>query len=136
LIAIFSVGSKKGYITIQSKERIVLMDTISPASTNGDNTFMLQDPDRILLLTLPADMISYLDGESGKFYSETVNLEYDKVSKTLTHASATAAYAVYRAQKQMRSEMIAPFNRWVQYALRAVQAQLEQEGSTSVQTTA
>jgi len=125
-------GSKRGYTTIQSKERIVLMETKSPASTNGD--FMLnpekadQEPGpMVLLMPSHAYQAGYLteNPEDNRF--ETVMLEFDPKTHTVTHPSATAGYAVFRTDCIAQGIPSVSYAAWLRTANLHVQKELTEK---------
>jgi hypothetical protein len=114
---------------IQSKERIILMETNSPASTNG--AFMLSNDKRqARTITIPilididsvpqmrrwADLVQESDVINQSVLA-TVNVDWDTRTETLTHASVTGAYANYQSIHRMRQENILPFPRWLEFAM-------------------
>jgi len=108
-------GSKEGYTTIQSKERIVLMETNSPASTNGGSTFMLVQSDETIMISMPAHawLTGYV-GEDPLF--DQIQLELNLRTLQLTHPSATAGFAVFRQNCQALGIPQVSFATWVRSA--------------------
>jgi hypothetical protein len=131
MIEICSVGNKRGYNTLQSKERIVSMETNSPASTSGAKTPLdIADTRRIVIVQIPVhyeDLVSYVrNPEDGLPTSiDLVNVEWEPGPGVLTHGSATAAYAVYQSHARMRKESFLTFPQWLEAALAAVQTQVQ-----------
>jgi len=124
LTEICIVGNKSGYTTIQSKERIVLMETNSPASTNGESEFMLRQQNLPITIDIPAD-VTVVTQDRDTSETEMVQVEYDPKLQVLTHGSATAAYAVYRSLNRMRGLSTLPYETWLRTALVVAKTRLD-----------
>jgi len=91
------------------------METTSPVSTNGDSTFMLEQPDETMMITIPSH--AWLTGYVGEVESfDSIQLELNLRTLQLTHPSATAGYAVFRQNCQAQGIPFLSFNHWVRSA--------------------
>jgi hypothetical protein len=109
------------------------METNSPASTNGANTFMLKNVPNTRMVHVPQN----IDTEMAPFIKDTVknytlflngeayNSEYDVPilvveldlkSRTIVHQSATSAYAEYRTIMVGLGLNFRPYNQWLALA--------------------
>jgi hypothetical protein len=131
IIESFAVGNKSGYTTIQSKERIVLMETKSPASTNGDTQFLLPQVDETMMISLPAH--AWLTGYVGEEASfDQIQVELNLRTQQLTHPSATAGYAVFRQNCQVQGIPPLSFANWVRSATLRAQAEHDRSKESGV----
>lgn len=123
------------------------METKQPASTDGAKGIIAQQARSPLhpILKIPQDLgaenlAQEIEGfqQNGSFNEPTLHVEVDPLTHTLTHGSATAAYANYQAIKRMRREDFLTFPQWLEYVMAALEAtnQLALENSTLNQTTA
>jgi hypothetical protein len=91
------------------------METTSPVSTNGDSTFMLEQPDETIMISIPAHawLTGYVgDGE----VFDSIQLELNLRTLQLTHPSAMMGYTVFRQNCQALSIPTVSFQNWMKAA--------------------
>jgi hypothetical protein len=146
MIGICRVGSKRGYTTIQSKERIVLMETKSPASTSGASTLELdripeassqgfhgptEGMERLVTLTVPADLENFEIPTEHEDHFPPVLIDVkigQGLKPTLTHESATTAYAIYKTHAVEIGKIPYSYPQWLRMASQALPTRLSKEG--------
>lgn len=99
------------------------METNSPASTNGVNLFMLGEARPTIAISLPSH--AGLPSLSGRErYFDPVNAEIHSKTHLLTHPSATAAYAAYKADSVLQGWKPVEFRIWLVAAQQLIQEEL------------
>jgi hypothetical protein len=122
MILICSVGSKRGYITIQSKERIVLMETKSLASIDGARlpnvltrvVWVPMDPEAYTLQDFMAYFTTPTDGVVLNL--ATVELYYRGKQKG-TIKDPMKAFQAYQTYVWSRGQLSRPYTIWLSLIL-------------------
>jgi hypothetical protein len=152
MIVICSVGSKRGYIIIQSKERIILMETNSPASTFGARLPLDEADSRsvqVVQVPLDYDELRDLHMECLSFdqspesltlpkTAALANLLWNVLAEALVLPSAESVWKTYQSRVRMRKEtFLLSFPQWLSLATLICKRQIELgQNLTSLQTTA
>jgi hypothetical protein len=112
----------------QSKERIILMETKSPASTSG--ALLLTDAEvkstEVILLPAHVNLTGYTPPEEDPQF-EMIQLDWDVKAQRLTHPSATAGYATFRSDCIGMGIPPISFAAWLSAANLAVKKELMKE---------